>query len=112
MAPQYSNNWNYGNAIYYGHFILGRVALRDGNTNEAARQLLAAGDTPGSPQLNSFGPNLTLAKDLLAQGEAQTVLAYLAECKTFWKAGGGKVDEWIEAVRAGATPEFGPNLRY
>ena len=112
MAPQYSKDWNYGNAIYYGHFVLGSVALREGNTKEAASQLVAAGTTPGSPQLNSFGPNVTLAKDLLAQGRAQPVLEYLAECKIFWKMNRGKVDEWIDAIRAGGTPDFGPNLNY
>jgi hypothetical protein len=112
MAPLYSNDWNYGNAIYYGHFVLGRVALREGDTKEAASQLMAAGTTPGSPQLNTFGPNLTLAKDLLAQGQAQPVLEYLAECKIFWKMNRGRVDEWIDAIRAGGRPDFGPNLDY
>ncbi|MGC9945991.1 MAG: hypothetical protein ABSF64_06430 [Bryobacteraceae bacterium] len=112
MAPQFPKDWNYGNAIYYGHFVLGRVALRQGNTNDAASQLLAAGATPGSPQLNSFGPNLTLAKDLLAQGQAQPVLEYLAACKSFWKLDYGKLDEWIGAIRAGVTPDFSSNLNY
>ena len=112
MAPQFPKDWNYGNAIYYGHFVLGRVALREGNTKEAASQLVAAGTTPGSPQLNSFGPNVTLAQDLLAQGQAQPVLEYLAECKSFWKLNRGKLDEWIGTIRAGGTPDFGANLNY
>jgi hypothetical protein len=103
-APQYSKSWNYGNAIYYGHFVLGRVALREGNTKEAASQLVAAGTTPGS--------NVTLARDLLAQGQAQPVLEYFAECKIFWKTNRGKIDEWIDAIRAGGRPDFGPNLNY
>jgi tetratricopeptide (TPR) repeat protein len=110
MAPQFPKNWNYGNALYYGHFVLGRVALREGNTKEAASQLVGAGTTPGSPQLNSFGPDVTLAQDLLAQGQAQPVLEYLAECKSFWKLNRGKLDEWIGAIRAGGTPDFGSNL--
>jgi hypothetical protein len=112
IAPQFPKDWNYGNAIYYGHFVLGRVALQEGNTKEAASQLVAAGATPGSPQLNSFGPNVTLAKDLLAQGQAQPVLEYLVECKSFWKLDYGKLDEWIGAIRAGGTPDFRSNLNY
>jgi len=112
MAPQFPKNWSYGNAIYYGHFVLGRVALRGGDTHEAASQLVAAGATPGSPQLNSFGPNVTLAKDLLAQGQTQAVLDYLAECKSFWKMDYGKLDEWIGAIRAGGSPDFRSNLNY
>jgi hypothetical protein len=97
MAPQYSEDWNYGNAIYYGHFVLGRVALREGNTIAAVEQLR---------------PQRDLARDLLAQGQAQPVLEYLAECKIFWKTNRGKVDEWIDAIRAGGRPDFGPNLNY
>jgi hypothetical protein len=109
-APQYPTDWNYGNAIYYGHLVLGRVALQRGDTNEAASQLLAAGKTRGSPQLNSFGPNLILAKELLAKGDAQTVLEFLADCKKFWKLDRGKLDEWINAIHAGKVPDFSQNL--
>jgi hypothetical protein len=112
MAPQFPKDWNYGNAIYYGHFVLGRVALQDGNKKEAASQLLAAGATPGSPQLDTFGPNVTLASDLLAQGQTQPVLEYLVECKRFWKMDRGKLKEWIGAIRAGRTPDFRSNLGY
>jgi hypothetical protein len=112
MASQYPKDWNYGNAIYYGHFVLGRVALHGGNATEAAAQLVAAGATTGSPQLNSFGPNVTLAKELLAAGQSQSVLDYLAECKSFWKMDRGKLDEWIGAIRAGKAPDFTSNLDY
>jgi hypothetical protein len=58
--------------------------------------------------LNSFGPNVTPAKDLLAQGQAQPMLEYIAECKSFWKLDYGKLDEWIGAIRAGGTPILRP----
>jgi hypothetical protein len=48
--------------------VLGQVALRRGDAKKAASFLLAAGKTWGSPQLNSFGPNMPLANDLLAAG--------------------------------------------
>jgi hypothetical protein len=111
MAPQFPTNWNYGNAVYYGHFVLGRVALQAGDKAEAASQLLTAGKTRGSPQLNSFGPNLILAKQLIAEGGSQTVLEFLTDCKRFWKMDRGKLDEWISNIRAGKTPEFS-NLNY
>ena len=40
---------------------------------------------PGSPQLNSFGPIMSLAEELLEQGEPDTVLEFFAECRKFWK---------------------------
>ena len=38
--------------------------------------LLAVGRTPGSPQLNSFGPNMALAAELLQKEVRDTVLQY------------------------------------
>jgi Flp pilus assembly protein TadD len=51
------NNWNTGNAVYFGNWLLGRLALRQGDTRLAGEYLLKAAATAGSPQLNSFGPN-------------------------------------------------------
>jgi hypothetical protein len=112
LAPEYPKDWNYGNAIYYGYFVLGRVALRHGNVPLAAQYLIDAGSTPGSPQLNSFGPNVTLAKELLEKGQAAAVLQYFALCKNFWKLDHGRLDEWSATVRGGGIPNFTSNLNY
>jgi len=112
-ASLYQTNWNYGNAVFHGNMILGLVALkRDNNVSQAESYLLAAGKTPGSPQLMSFGPNMSLAKDLLAAGEQDAVLEFLDECGNFWKADGGKLSEWKNTIRSGGTPNFGSNLNY
>jgi len=112
-ADRNRTNWNYGNAIFHGNVILGLVALkRDNNVSQAESSLLAAGRTPGSPQLDSFGPNMTLAKDLLAAGERDTVLDFLDECGKFWKADGGRLSEWKKTIQSGGTPDFGSNLNY
>jgi len=110
LAPEYKNNWNYGNAIFYGNFVLGRVALRRNNVVEAGQYLLAAGATPGSPQLDSFGPGMALAKELLDKGQTSVVLQYFALCKKFWKMDRGRLDEWSAIVRSGKMPDFGANL--
>jgi len=111
-APQYPKEWNYGNAIFFGNFVLGRISAKRGNLKEAGQYLLAAGGTPGSPQLDSFGANMTLAKELLERGESQIVLQYLGLCRKFWEDGQQELDEWSTEIRGGKTPDFGANLKY
>lgn len=112
MAPQYRENWNYGSAIFFGNFVLGRVALREGNLTQAGVYLLASAQTPGSPQLDSFGPNLSLAKELLEKGQSGVVVQYLSLCKRFWKSDDGRLDKWIATIRAGGVPDFSNHLNY
>ena len=110
IAPQYPKDWNYGNAIYYGNFVLGRIAVQRGNLVQAGQYLLAAGGSPGSPQLNSFGPNEALAKELLDKGQPDVVLQYFTLCKSFWKMDYGKLDQWSAVIRAGGIPDLTNDL--
>jgi hypothetical protein len=113
LAPQFRRDWNYGNAVHHGHRLLGEVALQRGDIGRAREELLAAGRTPGSPQLNSFGPNMSLAKRLLERGERDIVLEYFALCAAFWKSDiQGSLPAWTAAVREGRMPEFRGNLIY
>jgi hypothetical protein len=98
--------------IHKGNLVLGRIAVRDGKIADAVTFLERAGDIQGSPQLNSFGPNMSLAKDLLEAGETQAVLDYFERCRTFWKMGGTQLDRWAAEVRDGKIPNFAANLRY
>jgi hypothetical protein len=66
LLPQVRRDWNYGNVIHDTHMALGRVALGRGDMVAARHQLLLAGGTPGSPQLNSFGPSMSLASRSLS----------------------------------------------
>ena len=110
LASDSRGGWNAGNLVHHGHLVLGRIALREGDTKTAQEHLLAAGKTQGSPQLNSFGPNMTLAKELLEKGERQAVLEYFKLCGTFWKR--GNLEAWTQEVQAGKIPDFGANLVY
>jgi tetratricopeptide (TPR) repeat protein len=103
---------NDGNALHHGNLILGRVALRSGDLEQAKRRLVAAAKVSGSPQLDSFGPNMSLALELLEQGERDVVLEYFRRCGTFWKLGADRLQEWTSQVEKGVIPDFGPNLRY
>jgi len=112
MAPQYPKDWNYGNAIYFGHMVLGRVELVVGNQVLAENHLIESAQTPGSPQLNSFGPNTSLAKDLLAKGDSAVVLQYFDLVRNFWKMDRGKLADWTALVKGGRMPDFGANSLY
>jgi tetratricopeptide (TPR) repeat protein len=112
LAPKFPANWNYGNAIHFAHLALGRLALMRGDLDAAVASLLRAGDTPGSPQLNSFGPNMRLARDLLRAGKVDEVIEYLARCAVFWEMGQEQLDAWTEAIRRGEVPDFKGNLEY
>ena len=110
-AAKNADDPNYGNAIHDGNTVLGRVALRQGDISKASMLLLEAGRTPGSIQLNSFGPDMTLALELLEKGKRDVVLQYFVLCRRFWASGSQQLDAWSKTVREGGIPKFGGNLR-
>src|SRR5204863_4474896 len=69
-AARHGVFWWTGDAIHQGNIVLGRLALRRNDIEEAKRRLIAAGRTPGSSTLASTGPGMQLAKDLLDKGES------------------------------------------
>jgi tetratricopeptide (TPR) repeat protein len=112
MLSQNSPGWNYGNNIHYGNIILGKIALASNDIEQARKRLIEAGKTPGSPQLNSFGPSMSLANELLEKGEKDVVLEYFELCSKFWKSDSylQRLDKWTIEVKEGKIPDFGPNL--
>jgi hypothetical protein len=108
MGPSLPGDWNAGNLVHHGHITLGRLALLAGDTDGAARHLLAAGSTRGSPQLDSFGPDFELARQLLNHGRTDVVEDYLRLCQRFWKLGGDKLQRWITQLQAGHRPTLHP----
>jgi len=104
MAPEFEKNWNYGNAIHDGNLILGRLAFDSGEIEVAKGYLAEAGKTPGSPQLNSFGPSFELAESLLEKGEKKAVIGYLKACAVFWKDDSDRIEQWIILIENGKKP--------
>jgi hypothetical protein len=94
--------------IHHAHIFRGRVALQQHKLEEAKRELLAAGDPPG--QFGAFGPNMSLAKELLEKGERAVVLEYLKECSQHWSS--KQLERWTQQVERGGMPDFGANLEY
>jgi len=112
LLPKFPGDWNYGNAVQDANLVLGRIAVKEGRIDEAKRYLIAAGNSPGSPQMNSFGPNVSLAKDLLEKGERDVAIQYLELCRRFWTMDRGRLEKWIQEIKAGKIPDFGANLVY
>lgn len=127
-----TTSWNYGNVIHSANQVLGLAALAEGKVSQARGFLLAAGKTPGSPQLNSFGPDMVLAQKLLTRGETKVVLAYLDLIAKFWaftpeaelramekrfpgsstqsrelnEQSRKTIEEWKRQIRAGEKPQL------
>jgi hypothetical protein len=99
-------------AIHQGHIVLGRLALKNGKVEEARHHLLRAAQVPGSPVLMSYGPSMSLARELLEHGEVQVIVDYLELCREFWRMERGNLDRWTAQVLDGEIPDFGPNLNY
>ena len=104
VARRFQDSWNFGNALHLAHTVQGLVALSRDEVGVAVAELASAGATPGSPQLDSFGPSMELARALLKRGETEAVLKYLVQCRAFWKMGTTWLDLWEPMVRAGRVP--------
>jgi hypothetical protein len=95
-----------GAAIHVGNIVLGRIAVKKGDLEEARRRLLAAARIASSPQLAIAGPDWSLAQDLLAKGERGTVLQFLDLCRGFWLRENGRLDSFAATIRSGGWPGF------
>lgn len=95
-----------GNVHYYMNQIRGRVALRRGDRAAAIEYLRLAAETEGSPQLATYGPRLTLARELLEVGERGSVRDFLEDVRRFWTAPRAEeeLDSALRSIDAGAIP--------
>lgn len=107
LASIYRCNWNYGNATHDANRYLGLISLKNGDQAGAVAYLLKFGKSSGSPQLNSFGPDMGLADALLQAGQVDPVKLYLGDIKKFWKMENGKIDEWLASIDKSEKPTLG-----
>jgi hypothetical protein len=101
-----------GNVVFTANRCLGHVALRGGDVARSKDHLLASARCGSSPQLSSFGPNMTLARELLVRGEREVVLQFFEACAAFWKMDHGQLADWRAAVERGEMPDFRASLFY
>jgi len=112
IAKNYEDDWNFSNALHHAYLIRGRVYLAQGDIEGAEKELILAGSVKGSPQLDSFGPNMTLAHELLLVDRREVVLQYLKKCSLFWEFGNEYLVYWKHQITKGEVPNFGRNMEY
>ena len=74
VITQFEGSWNCGNAVHVAHTVLGLIALQLSDEDRAISELRQSAAIGGSPQLNSFGPKMSLARALLERGRSEEVL--------------------------------------
>jgi tetratricopeptide (TPR) repeat protein len=87
--------------------LLGRVALRTGDTAVAKQYLLHSAGPEAGTDVSLSGPTMILAKELLEQGEQAAVLQYLDNCLLLWPRGESVLQLWMAEIKKGKTPNFG-----
>ena len=87
--------------------VLGRIALKRGDIENAKRHLMACADGSGSPVLSSFGPDMKLARDLLDRAEKDAVLEFLEMCATLYTHNGASYSQWAKMINDDQQPDFG-----
>jgi tetratricopeptide (TPR) repeat protein len=104
LAPERGDERHRPDYVQRAHVIRGLVLLDADDLAGAADELHAAGAQggPHAPVMRSFGPDLQLARRLLARGESAPVLAYLAQCAAFWNP--TRVAKWIAEINRGGIP--------
>lgn len=106
LSEKFPNSWNYGNAIHDANIVFGMISLSEGKVDEAKNFLIKAGQSPGSPQIKNFGPNLMLAKALLEAKEEKIVVEYFQLIKVIWTNNEGHLDRWTYTIKQGGMPDF------
>lgn len=106
LSSNHMTDWNYGNAIHNSNMVLGRISLTNGDISKAKEYLLESAESSGSPQLDTFGPSLELANELLQANEKDTVLSYLNSILNFWEMDNGCVRHFINQIENNEKPKL------
>lgn len=88
--------------VFWGHTILGRIALVRGDVARARAHLLDSARI----QIPQFIPGMALAQDLLEHGERDTVVQFLELCRAFWKNDRGFIDHFVPVIQRGGKPDL------
>ena len=103
-TEEFPTDPRHAEAIHRGRIVLGQIALNTGNADRAGSELLAAAKVEPSAAMTTTGPDLTLARDLLAHGERAAVKEYLVACQPIWPGGRERLRSWVAQLDAGQVP--------
>jgi hypothetical protein len=92
--------------LHGSNILLGRAAIRAGNTTRAAKYLLDAAKICRPPFFEPVGPDVVLARELLKAGFKDAVAEYFTLCAELWVEGRSIVVRWVDEIRHGETPEL------
>jgi hypothetical protein len=105
LADPSKSTWRQADAVYLAHIIAGRLALRSQDLDGARRHLTESiAPMSSAPSVAAMGPDIPFAAELVAAGEKDAVITYLAECAKWLKADEGKTAQWSEMIRQGKQP--------
>lgn len=135
-GEKYKDDWNYGNSIFDGNIALAGVEMSRGRKKTALIHLGKAAATPGSPQLDSFGPFNNdgiryILTEIFKTGEKQALIDFANKAKVFvtknrphvnltdeQKKNSDRVTNWnldrierfIKQVSSNQTPDYKDSL--
>jgi tetratricopeptide (TPR) repeat protein len=104
MVREFGKRSDGGFELNYAHSLLGELAMANHDIEGAKRELMLSAEVSTSKIFEVMGPDLKLAKELLAEGERESVLEYIKRCQRLWTKDEGKLGKWAAQIRNGETP--------
>lgn len=97
-----------GDPAHQANIARGWLSLKEGDEESAIGYLLEAADNSGSAVLGSFGPDVTLIRELYRRGFNDAILEYLKRSESFWKIDSAKKYRrvWRKMIENGCLIQF------
>ncbi len=99
MLSAEPNAWFYNAFHHSGNIVLGRIALANGDVDEAKKRLINAATFPDVTDVYLEYPDVNLARELSDVGESEIALEYLEQLSTF--SNEPKLNTWIADLKSG-----------
>jgi hypothetical protein len=109
LTARHQNDALYGDALFEANVLLGKMALRRGDKKAAARDLLAAADTPGPDRIRRGEFEMNLPRALVDWGERRPVAEFFERMapKTVRLK---QFQDWAAEILKGINPDLIPTM--